>query len=65
VLQRIASQVRKFPIIAVFAAVLVWSVGPIITLSIGVSINSTIFYRGIFLAAIVICNCKIAQSANY
>ena len=47
-LQKIASQVRTFPIIAVFAAVLVWSVGPIITLSIGVSINTTIFYRVIF-----------------
>ncbi|TRZ72808.1 MAG: DMT family transporter [Actinobacteria bacterium] len=47
-LQKVANQVRTFPIIAVFAAVLVWSVGPIITLSIGVSINTTIFYRVIF-----------------
>ena len=47
-LQKIASQVRSAPIIAVFAAVLVWSFGPIITLSIGVSINTTIFYRVIF-----------------
>ena len=47
-LQKIASQVRSAPIIAVFAAVVVWSFGPIITLSIGVSINTTIFYRVIF-----------------
>ena len=60
-LQRIASQVRTFPIIAVFAAVLVWSVGPIITLSIGVSINSTIFYRVIFWPPLLFAIAKLRK----
>ena len=47
-MNRIITRVQSAPILAVFAAVLVWSFGPIITLSIGVSINTTIFYRVIF-----------------
>jgi len=47
-MNRITTRVQSAPILAVFAAVLVWSFGPIITLSIGVSINTTIFYRVIF-----------------
>jgi len=47
-MNRITRRVQSAPILAVFGAVLVWSVGPILTLSVGVSINSTIFYRAIF-----------------
>jgi drug/metabolite transporter (DMT)-like permease len=45
----------------VFAAVLVWSVGPIITLSIGVSINSTIFYRVIFWPPLLFAIAKLRK----
>jgi len=47
-MNRITTRVQSAPILAVFAAVLAWSIAPIITLSIGVSINTTIFYRVIF-----------------
>jgi drug/metabolite transporter (DMT)-like permease len=61
VLQRIASQVRSFPILAVFGAVMVWSVGPIMTLSVGVSINTTIFYRVMFWPTLLFAIAKIRK----
>ncbi len=46
--KRILARVHSLPVLAVIAAVFVWGFGPIITLSVGVSINTTIFYRVIF-----------------
>jgi hypothetical protein len=65
-MNRILARVQSAPILAVFAAVLVWSFGPIITLSIGVSINTTIFYRVIFghLYCLQLQNCAECRLLN-
>lgn len=60
-MNRIITRVQSAPIFAVFAAVLVWSVGPIITLSIGVSINTTIFYRVIFWPPLLFAIAKLLK----
>jgi drug/metabolite transporter (DMT)-like permease len=57
----ILARVQSAPILAVFAAVLVWSFGPIITLSIGVSINTTIFYRVIFWPPLLFAIAKLRR----
>ena len=60
-MNRITTRVHSAPILAVFAAVLVWSVGPIITLSVGVSINTTIFYRVIFWPPLLFAIAKLRK----
>jgi len=60
-MNRILARVQSAPILAVFAAVLVWSFGPIITLSVGVSINTTIFYRVIFWPPLLFAIAKIRK----
>lgn len=60
-MNRITTRVQAAPILAVFAAVLVWSVGPIITLSIGVSINTTIFYRAMFWPPVLFAIAKLRK----
>lgn len=60
-MNRITTRVQAAPILAVFAAVLVWSVGPIITLSIGVSINTTIFYRVMFWPPVLFAIAKLRK----
>jgi drug/metabolite transporter (DMT)-like permease len=60
-MNRITTRVQSAPILAVFAAVLVWSIGPIITLSIGVSINTTIFYRVIFWPPLLFAIAKLRK----
>lgn len=60
-MNRIMTRVQAAPILAVFAAVLVWSVGPIITLSIGVSINTTIFYRVMFWPPVLFAIAKLRK----
>ena len=60
-MNRITRRVQSAPILAVFGAVLVWSVGPILTLSVGVSINSTIFYRAIFWPPLLFAIAKLRK----
>ena len=60
-MNRILARVQSAPILAVFAAVLVWSFGPIVTLSIGVSINTTIFYRVIFWPPLLFAIAKLRR----
>ena len=60
-MNRVTTRVQSAPILAVFAAVLVWSVGPIITLSVGVSINTTIFYRVIFWPPLLFAIAKLRK----
>jgi len=60
-MNRITTRVQSAPILAVFAAVLVWSAGPIITLSVGVSINTTIFYRVIFWPPLLFAIAKLRK----
>ena len=60
-MNRITTRVQSAPILAVFAAVIVWSFGPIITLSVGVSINTTIFYRVIFWPPLLFALAKLRK----
>ena len=60
-MNRITQRVQATPILAVFAAVLVWSIGPIITLSIEVSINTTIFYRVMFWPPLLFAIAKLRK----
>ena len=60
-MNRITKRVQATPILAVFAAVLVWSIGPIITLSIEVSINTTIFYRVMFWPPLLFAIAKLRK----
>lgn len=44
----VVDKAHAVPVLGVFLAVLVWGIGPVLTLGVDMSINSTIFYRVLF-----------------
>ncbi|MGA0184997.1 MAG: DMT family transporter [Ilumatobacteraceae bacterium] len=44
----VVDKAHAVPVLGVFLSVLVWGIGPVITLGVDMSINSTIFYRVLF-----------------
>lgn len=44
----VVDKAHAIPVLGVFLSVLVWGIGPVITLGVDMSINSTIFYRVLF-----------------
>jgi drug/metabolite transporter (DMT)-like permease len=44
----VVDQAHAVPVLGVFLSVLVWGIGPVLTLGVDMSINSTIFYRVLF-----------------
>mgnify|MGYP003340097908 FL=1 len=44
----VVDQAHAAPVLGVFLSVLVWGIGPVLTLGVDMSINSTIFYRVLF-----------------
>ena len=44
----VVETVHAVPVTGVFLSVLVWGIGPVLTLGVDMSINSTIFYRVLF-----------------
>ena len=41
----VVDQAHAAPLLGVFLSVLVWGIGPVLTLGVDMSINSTIFYQ--------------------
>lgn len=44
----VVDKAHAVPVLGVFLSVLVWGIGPVLTLGVDMSINSTIFYRVLF-----------------
>ncbi len=53
----ISARAQLFPVSGVLLANLAWGIGPILTVAIDMSINSTIFYQGHHVADCVVLYC--------
>lgn len=57
----VVDKAHAVPVLGVFLSVLVWGIGPVLTLGVDMSINSTIFYRVLFWPIVLFVIIKLRR----
>ena len=57
----VVDKAHAVPVLGVFVSVLVWGIGPVLTLGVDMSINSTIFYRVLFWPIVLFVIIKLRR----